>query len=360
MTVHGVRLSARATRTMPEQAASPRSSRSCTWSTSSPSRRTSRWAWSGAASDSWSGPTSTIAWSRRWRRSNRRSIPSARVSSLSVAQKQIVEIARAASSGASVIIMDEPTAALSEREVERLFGVIRRLRESDVTVIYISHKLDEIFELGDAVTVLRDGKHIATKPLAEVAGRSELIRDDDRPHRLPGLRAPRGARDADTVLTADGLTQPPPQGRLLRHRAGRDRRASTGSSAPARPRSPGRSSGPTSSPAARSPSRVSRSAVRRRMPSPRASRWCPRSGGRRACSPAHHPRNIPVMNMRRLSRRGHHPLVGERAVAVEYVAEAEDRHGLDREDGRQAVRRQPAEGRAVEVPVRRRRPAAAR
>lgn len=101
--------------------------------------------------------------------------PSARVSSLSVAQKQIVEIARSASSGASIIIMDEPTAALSEREVERLFGVIRRLRDSDVTVIYISHKLDEIFELGYAVTVLRDGKHIATKPLQEVAGRSELI-----------------------------------------------------------------------------------------------------------------------------------------------------------------------------------------
>jgi ribose transport system ATP-binding protein len=101
--------------------------------------------------------------------------PSARVSTLSVAQKQIVEITRAASSGASVIIMDEPTAALSKREVERLFEVIRRLREQAVTVIYISHKLDEIFELGDAVTVLRDGKHIATKPLSDVSGRSELI-----------------------------------------------------------------------------------------------------------------------------------------------------------------------------------------
>lgn len=101
--------------------------------------------------------------------------PQARVSTLSVAKKQIIEIARAASSGANVIIMDEPTAALSEREVERLFGVIRRLRETDVTVIYISHKLDEIFALGDAVTVLRDGKHIATKPLSEVDGRSELI-----------------------------------------------------------------------------------------------------------------------------------------------------------------------------------------
>ncbi|MEF1309354.1 sugar ABC transporter ATP-binding protein [Vibrio mytili] len=101
--------------------------------------------------------------------------PHARVSTLGVAQKQIVEIARAASSGANVIIMDEPTAALSEREVERLFTVIRRLQEQNVTVIYISHKLDEILSLGDRVTVMRDGKHIATKPMSEVGGRAELI-----------------------------------------------------------------------------------------------------------------------------------------------------------------------------------------
>lgn len=101
--------------------------------------------------------------------------PAARVSSLSVAQKQIVEIARAASSGADIIIMDEPTAALSEREVERLFGVIRRLREGGVTVIYISHKLEEIFALGDHVTVLRDGRHIRTCPLSEIDGRAHLI-----------------------------------------------------------------------------------------------------------------------------------------------------------------------------------------
>lgn len=131
--------------------------------------------------------------------------PSARVSSLSVAQKQIVEIARAASSGASVIIMDEPTAALSEREVERLFGVIRRLRDSDVTVIYISHKLDEIFELGDSVTVLRDGKHIATKPLAEIADRSELI------EMMVGRAvthdyAPRPGITDDRLLKVEGLT----------------------------------------------------------------------------------------------------------------------------------------------------------
>ncbi|CUH49028.1 sugar ABC transporter ATP-binding protein [Ruegeria atlantica] len=131
--------------------------------------------------------------------------PSARVSRLSVAQKQIIEIARAASSGANIIIMDEPTAALSEREVERLFGVIRRLRENDVTVIYISHKLDEIFELGDNVTVLRDGKHIVTKPLADVDGRSELI------EMMIGRTvfqsySPRGTVGNKVVLKAQGLT----------------------------------------------------------------------------------------------------------------------------------------------------------
>jgi len=101
--------------------------------------------------------------------------PYARVSTLSVAQKQIVEIARASSSGASVIIMDEPTAALSEREVERLFSVIRRLQQQHVTVIYISHKLDEVLSLGDRVTIMRDGQHIATKSMNNVNGREELI-----------------------------------------------------------------------------------------------------------------------------------------------------------------------------------------
>jgi len=131
--------------------------------------------------------------------------PSARVSSLSVAQKQIIEISRAASSGANVIIMDEPTAALSEREVERLFEVIRRLRKEAVTVIFISHKLDEILQLGEAVTVLRDGKHIATKPLKDIAGRSELI------EMMIGRSVfqsytPSTTVRKEAVLTAKGLT----------------------------------------------------------------------------------------------------------------------------------------------------------
>ena len=131
--------------------------------------------------------------------------PSARVSSLSVAQKQIIEIARATSSGANVIIMDEPTAALSEREVERLFGVIRRLRKEAVTVIFISHKLDEILQLGETVTVLRDGKHIATKLLKDIAGRSELI------EMMIGRSVfqsytPSTTVRKEAVLTAKGLT----------------------------------------------------------------------------------------------------------------------------------------------------------
>ncbi len=102
--------------------------------------------------------------------------PGQRVGTLSVAQKQIVEIAKAVASESGILIMDEPTAAISEGEIERLFSIIRALRKKNVTVIYISHRLDEIFELGDTVTVLRDGRHVATRPVAEIGDRSELIR----------------------------------------------------------------------------------------------------------------------------------------------------------------------------------------
>jgi ribose transport system ATP-binding protein len=98
------------------------------------------------------------------------------VSSLSVAKKQIVEISKAVAAESDIIIMDEPTAAISESEIARLFNIIKGLREQNVTVIYISHRLDEIFELGDYVTVMRDGKHIETKPVSEIQDRSELIK----------------------------------------------------------------------------------------------------------------------------------------------------------------------------------------
>lgn len=101
--------------------------------------------------------------------------PKQQVSRLSVAQKQMVEIARAVASESDIIIMDEPTAAITEDEVQRLFNIIKGLKEKNVTVIYISHRLDEIFELGDYVTVMRDGKHIDTRPVSEVKDRAELI-----------------------------------------------------------------------------------------------------------------------------------------------------------------------------------------
>jgi ribose transport system ATP-binding protein len=98
------------------------------------------------------------------------------VSTLSVAKKQIVEIAKAVATESDIIIMDEPTASISESEIARLFKIVKSLRAKNVTVIYISHRLDEVFELGDYVTVMRDGKHIGTKPVAEIKDRSELIR----------------------------------------------------------------------------------------------------------------------------------------------------------------------------------------
>jgi ribose transport system ATP-binding protein len=102
--------------------------------------------------------------------------PKMLVSRLSVAKKQIVEIAKAVATESEIIIMDEPTAAISENEIARLFKIIRGLREKNVTVIYISHRLDEIFELADYVTVMRDGKHIDTKAISEIKDRSELIK----------------------------------------------------------------------------------------------------------------------------------------------------------------------------------------
>ena len=86
---------------------------------------------------------------------------------LSVAEQQEVEIAKALSQNARLIVMDEPTAALSPSEVERLLEVVRELKAQGIGVIYISHRLNEIFEIADRVTVLRDGGHVGTKPIGE-------------------------------------------------------------------------------------------------------------------------------------------------------------------------------------------------
>jgi rhamnose transport system ATP-binding protein len=101
--------------------------------------------------------------------------PDATVSQLSMPEQQLVEIAGAVGAEAKILIMDEPTASLAEQEVVNLMAVIRELRSQGVGIIYISHRLEELLEIADRVTVLRDGTHVATKPMSEV-NQAELIR----------------------------------------------------------------------------------------------------------------------------------------------------------------------------------------
>jgi rhamnose transport system ATP-binding protein len=101
--------------------------------------------------------------------------PQSPVSALTMPEQQLVEIARALGASAKILIMDEPTASLTERETEHLFKVIGELRAQGVGVIYISHRLEELFAIADRVTVLRDGEAIATRAMSEV-DQTELIR----------------------------------------------------------------------------------------------------------------------------------------------------------------------------------------
>ena len=124
---------------------------------------------------------------------------------LSVAQMQMVEIAKAISTDARLIIMDEPTSAITEREVEHLHRMIRSLRESGVAIIYITHKMDEVFKIADKVTVFRDGKHVATLPAAEL-DRQKLITlmvGRELTHLFPKEHAEIG----EVVMSVRGLTR---------------------------------------------------------------------------------------------------------------------------------------------------------
>jgi ribose transport system ATP-binding protein len=112
--------------------------------------------------------------------------PNIQVSRLGVAQMQLVEIAKALCYDSKLVILDEPTATLTSKEVERLFEILKKLKAKGVTILYISHRLQEIYDIGDTVTVLRDGQVVETRPLAGLTipdivrmmvGRS--IRDED-------------------------------------------------------------------------------------------------------------------------------------------------------------------------------------
>lgn len=94
---------------------------------------------------------------------------------LSVADQQLVEIAKALSLNARVLVMDEPTAALSAHEVEKLFTITRQLRQSGVAILFVSHRLEEVFELADRITIMRDGAHVITAPTSQFTS-EDIIR----------------------------------------------------------------------------------------------------------------------------------------------------------------------------------------
>ena len=127
------------------------------------------------------------------------------VRGLGVADRQLLEIAKALSSSARLLIMDEPTAALSPNEVENLFAIARRLRDSGVAVVFISHRLEEVTAIADTVTVLRDGRHIETRPAAGLS-HAELVRLMVG-RSLDALFPKEEAEIGDVVLRAEGLTR---------------------------------------------------------------------------------------------------------------------------------------------------------
>ena len=117
--------------------------------------------------------------------------PGARMASLSISQQQGCEIAMAVSYGASIVVMDEPTSSLTENEVSHLFHIISELRSRGVAIIYITHKMEEIFKIADDVTVMRDGKIIGTYPAFELNGDKliSLMVGRDLTHRFPPVES---------------------------------------------------------------------------------------------------------------------------------------------------------------------------
>jgi len=133
--------------------------------------------------------------------------PTTMVSTLSVSMQQIVEIAKALSFDAKVIIMDEPTSALSDAEVRLLFGIIRDLASKGIAIVFISHKLEEVFSIADEISVLRDGRMIGTVNSKKTT-RDEIIQmmvgryiDDIFPPKSSGV--------GETIFSVEGLNRPP-------------------------------------------------------------------------------------------------------------------------------------------------------
>jgi methyl-galactoside transport system ATP-binding protein len=136
--------------------------------------------------------------------------PKIKTKKLSVSQLQAVEIAKAISFNSRIIIMDEPTSSLTNSEIAHLFKLIRRLQESGVSIVYISHKLEEIFEIADEVTVMRDGLNVGCWPIKElsIAGIISSMVGRKMDNRFPAQTVqPR----SETILKVDGLSSTNPK-----------------------------------------------------------------------------------------------------------------------------------------------------
>jgi methyl-galactoside transport system ATP-binding protein len=135
--------------------------------------------------------------------------PKARMRSLSISQQQACEIAKAVSYDAQVVVMDEPTSSLTETETEHLFRIIRDLRSKGVAIIFISHRIREIFQIADEVSVMRDGKMVGTYPVSDIdeARLISLMVGRDTTNRFP----PVTAVPAEVRLSVRGLTSPNPR-----------------------------------------------------------------------------------------------------------------------------------------------------
>ena len=135
--------------------------------------------------------------------------PGARMASLSISQQQGCEIARAVSYNASIVVMDEPTSSLTENEVAHLFNIINELKSKGVAIIYITHKMEEIFKIADDVTVMRDGKVIGTFPVTELNGDKliSLMVGRDLTNRFPPVESTIG----EVCLEVKNLTATNPK-----------------------------------------------------------------------------------------------------------------------------------------------------
>jgi rhamnose transport system ATP-binding protein len=127
------------------------------------------------------------------------------VRGLSVADQQLVEIAKALSMEARVLVMDEPTAALSANEVERLFAITRQLRDRGVAVLFVDHRMDEVFEIADRVSVLRDGGHVITAPISDLTPEDTIRHMVGR--RVESMYPKTEASVGEIALEVRGLTR---------------------------------------------------------------------------------------------------------------------------------------------------------